>query len=232
MPGKEGIQPRQQSSTRARQALRNSRGRTVNQLQQFAAAQRTQHINFLARQKTFHIKRARIQIIPRRPRLHQHLDAISRPQTRRRFRNSRPWIKIHAQPAARAQRRALGFHPLQINLKPLPPRQCQRIFAQTPAPAQGNARIHAPGCNQSGNMIRRNRRAFNTSSQSANRDPREKRASPRHRNPMPPRKKSRRQNSAHENSWRRPHRPQPHRPRPSRRNPDARRKRAQNPQRR
>src|SRR5271156_5833256 len=175
MPNKKGIQPRQQTSTRARQPLQNCRRRPIYQLQQFAAAQRTQHINVFARQKTFHIERARIQIIPRRPRLHQNLHAIASPQSCRRFRNPRPRIKIHAQPARCAHRRV---HLLQINLESLAPRQRQRIFAQSPPPAQRNPRIHAPRSNQSRNMIRRNRRPLNTRGEPANRGPRQQRKKP------------------------------------------------------
>ena len=230
MPCKKRIQPRQQISTRARQTLRNVRGRPFNQLQQFAAPQRANHINFLARQKFLHIKCPRIQIISRRPRLHQNLYAIPSPQFRRRFRNPRPRIKIHAQPARSAQRRARRFHLLQINFESFSPREPQRIFAQSPAPAQRDASIHAPRRDQSRDMIRRNRIAFHASSQPANRRPRDQRKTPGHCRAMPPGHESSNQNAAEQNPRSRTHRPQSRRPRPSLRNPDARRKRSQYPQ--
>src|ERR1700677_4241512 len=85
---------------------------------------------FSRAKKSLHIERARIQIIPRRPRLHLNLHAIPSPQSRRRFRNPRLRIKIHAQSAGSVQRRARRLHLFQINLEALPPRECQRILAQ------------------------------------------------------------------------------------------------------
>ena len=60
-------------------------------------------INFLPRQKATKIKRARIQKIPRRPRLHQRLHAITRAQSLRRPHRAFVRIKIHAQAAADAE---------------------------------------------------------------------------------------------------------------------------------
>ena len=95
---------------------------------------------------------ARIAKIPWRPRLHPRLDAISSPQPPRGFRSAPARITFHAQAAAHRQHHACGLDLFQVDLKPLAPRQCHRVFTQTSSPAQRHTmpaakatRIHNAG---------------------------------------------------------------------------------------
>jgi hypothetical protein len=75
-PGKR--EANQQCPACARQTLRKSRTRAINQLQQFAAAERPSQINFLPSKEAAKIKRAGIEEIARRPRLQERFHAIAR----------------------------------------------------------------------------------------------------------------------------------------------------------
>ena len=128
---------RQKRPARPRQPLQNRRWRAINHLQQCATAQRTDHIDLLPRQKTTHIKRARIQKISRLPRFHKRFHAISSPQSRRWPRGMLVRIEIYPQTAADRQFRAARFHLLQINFKPLAPRQRQGSSRRRPRQRSG-----------------------------------------------------------------------------------------------
>ena len=74
------VEPREQISARARQPLQKSWPRAVNQLQQFAAAQRAGQVDLLPREVAAQIERAGIEKIARRLRLHKRFDAVARAQ--------------------------------------------------------------------------------------------------------------------------------------------------------
>ena len=98
-PGKRASS-RTSNAPRARQMLRKSPARAIDQLQQFAAAERSGQIDFLPREEVTQIERAGIEEIARRPRLHKGLHAIARTQALEFIGCVCFAVQIHAQAAA------------------------------------------------------------------------------------------------------------------------------------
>ena len=100
------VEPREQIAASAREPLRKCRARAVDQLQQFAAAQRAGEVDFLPREVAAFVECARIEKIARRARPHERFDAIARAQASRRAFEMFRAVKIQPQPTAHRHRRA------------------------------------------------------------------------------------------------------------------------------
>jgi hypothetical protein len=171
---KQTVEARQQIPARLREALPNGRLRTIDQLQQFAAAQRADQVDFLPRERAVEIERAGIEEIARRSRLHKRLHSITRAQVLGKAGRARPAIPIHAQPAADRPVFVCHFHALEIDFVTKPPGKRDGVLAQAPLPTQRLAGVQLVRGDEPGHMIRRHLGPFDVRRQRAEGNPRDR----------------------------------------------------------
>ena len=169
---KKSVEAPEKISASARKSLQNRWRRAIDEPQQFAAPNRTNQIDFLAREIAVKIERAGIKEISRRPRANQNFHAISRAQVLGQARSLlRAAIEIGTQAAACGNRLAHRFHLFQVDFVPPAPRHHEWVFAEPSSPAERLRQIKAVLCDQPRNVIRRHGRTLNPACKRAERDP-------------------------------------------------------------
>ena len=213
------------TAARAGSPGQKSRARAINQLQEFAAAERPCQVDFLSREEVAKIERARIEKIARRSRLYKRSHTIARTQALELIVRVRFAVQIHAQAAADRHGFAGLFHLFEVNVVTASPRKRHRVFAQVSAPAERIVCVEATGGDETRDVVFGNGRALDVGSQRAKSGPRDESQNPRRRKALLPQ-----QDSGDQNRKRCEGNPLPERSVPSCRKHDAGRGRRHEPQ--